>query len=768
MKNVIKSIQETKDIRAIFTNVLDSLYRNGPTSITDLEILTYLAHYQPEEFERYKTPILNYMAVFYKPTDRSTLAEVVFTQYRKYIEDTYHRKLTPVQADIVKGMENSKCFSFSAPTSTGKSFVFRKQIEESVNDVVVVVPSRALINEYYMELSREVQDTTVNILTFIDKINTKHSKRNIFIVTPERCRELFKQKDLFEVDLFLFDEAQLSNEENKRGLYFDSIVRRCQKAYPDAKFIFAHPFVKNPESQITKNHFNVETSRHRQYIQKNVGQMFLCKEGEDYYHFGIDTRVMGSRKVRTNFDPISFILEKAGSILIYVSKATIYNGKFLTKFEKYLNMCGVLPSSDIDPYLNQLKEYTGGDTGINDSHYSLLLDLLRRGIVIHHGSLPLQTRLVLEQFTKAGLCRICFATSTLEQGINMPFDVVYIDRLERSKPLAVKNLIGRAGRSSQELKFDYGFVVLNKAEKISKFREIMVTDEILDDVSSLEKSEQQDDDYNDFKDAILNGSYSDEFNLTEKDLEKLSTDSMDGIIEKILDGVFENGQLIAFEKISEDIDHKLLLYSNFRSLYSLYLSRYLEEGEQRVMDTAIKIILWRVYGRNFKNICWYRYSYASKSHERRLLKDDPENLEKLEAAFITGYKDLPDKGLKRMFSLFDQGTKAKEVSYDLIMYDTYDYIDKLIGFKLSDIFFAAFWKHFAKYKDDRARKLALYVKYGTDKDRDIWMLRYGMSFEDIEVLDEHILSIDSQEIIFRDSIRDVPDELKSSISRFVR
>ncbi|MCC8407671.1 DEAD/DEAH box helicase [Mucilaginibacter sp. UR6-1] len=768
MKNAIKSITGGQNTADIFKYVMANLYMNGPTSITDLEILSYLALYRPEEFEQHKIPILNYMAVFYKPTTRDTLAEVVFTQYRQYIRDTYSYTLTPVQADIIKGINGNTCFSFSAPTSTGKSFVFRKQIEESQNDVVVVVPSRALINEYYLELSEQIKDQSVNILTFIDKINTRYAKRSIFIVTPERCRELFKQREQFKVDLFLFDEAQLSDEDSKRGLYFDSIVRRCQKAYPEAKFIFAHPFVQNPESQIEKNHFEQQTAKAKQYIQKNVGQLFLCQNPDGQFsHFGIDQQIMGHKKIIAGFDPLSATIQKGGTVLIYTSKQKIYNGKFLEKFAKYVALCDELPSETTALYLSQLKEYTGGDTERNAAHYSLLLDLLCKGIVIHHGSLPLHTRLIIEQFTKAGHCRICFATSTLEQGINMPFDVVYLDRLEGSKPLAVKNLIGRAGRSTRDLKFDYGYVIVNNPQRIPTFRKIMTSDEILDNVSSLEKTDLQDDDYNDFRDAILNGTYSDEYNLTEKDLEKLSTDSIDGIIEQILNSVFEDGQLIAFKKITDDLDAKLLLYAYFRNLYTLYLSRSLSDGEARVLDTAVKIMLWRVYGRNFKNICWYRYSHASKSHERAQLENSPQLLDQLPAAFITGYKEIPDKEL-RMFSLFPLGTKAKDVSYDLIMYDTYDYIDKLIGFKLSDIFYAAFWKYAEKYQDDRAKKLALYVRYGTESDRDIWMLRYGMSFEDIEVLDQHIASIDAEQIIFRDTISTVPDEKRTSVRRFIR
>ena len=99
---------------------------------------------------------------------------------------------------------------------------------------------------------------------------------------------------------------------------------------------------------------------------------------------------------------------------------------------------------------------------------------------------------------------------------------------------------------------------------------------------------------------------------------------------------------------------------------------------------AIKIMLWRVHGKTFKNICWYRYAYASRTEDRR------NGAENLTANFVTGYNNnFPSKTIVP-FPLHGTGrdVKAKNVSYDLIMYDTYDYIDKLIGFKLSDIFFA--------------------------------------------------------------------------------
>lgn len=767
MNTLIKKIIEGSDLDKIVAYVLGNIYKNGPVSVTDMEILSYLALYQPEIFAQHKDSVLNYMGIFYKELSRQTLKDVVFGQYRKYIKETFNKDYTPVQANIVKGIGSNRCFSFSAPTSTGKSFVFMDMIAQSQHDVVVVVPSRALINEYYLKLCELVNDKTVNVLTFIDKINTSVAKRNIFIVTPERCRELFRQKENFIVDLFLFDEAQLSNEDSKRGLYFDSIVRRCQKAYPIAKFVFAHPFVLNPDSQIQKNHFDIKFSSSIQYKQKNVGQMFLCIDDNwNFYHFGIEKSIMGNHKLPCDFDPIMETIKRDGSVLFYISKAKIYNRSFLNQFSRYINLCKEIASEKIDMYIDQLKQYTGGDTIANKNYYSQMIALMKRGIVIHHGSLPLQTRIIIEQFTRAGFCKVCFATSTLEQGINMPFDVVYLDRLEKSKPLSVKNLIGRAGRSTEKSEFDYGFVIISTSNNISNFRNIMVQDEVLDSISALEKNEQHDDDYNEFKDAIINDTFSDEYNLTEKELAILTDDEINRLIEAILNSIFNNNQLIPLATINGDDYCRLQLYENFNNLYSTHLGRALTDAEKYVLNTSIKIMIWRVYGKTFKNICWYRYSYVSQSHEREKLERLGRRTDSVSAKFMTGFHDIPDKNL-RAFGLFPEGTKAKDVDYDLVMYDTYDYIDKLIGFKLSDVFYAAFFKYYERKNDIRAFKLARYIKYGTDSERHIWMLRYGLSFEDIDVLDEHIDRINSEAIVFRDTIKNVPKELKTSVVRFL-
>lgn len=766
MNNIIKNIIEGKDIDKIISYVLDRLFRIGPIDISDMEILTYLFIYQPAKFELYKNSVLNYMGIFYKDSSRETLKEVVFGQYKKYLHDKYDNYLenneffTPVQADIIKGIDSNNCYSFSAPTSTGKSFVFMKKILDCKNNVVVVVPSRALINEYFIKLNNLIEDKTINILTFIDKINTKRAKRNIFIVTPERCRELFKYKneDSFNVDLFLFDEAQLSNDEYKRGLYFDSIVRRSYKKYPDSKFVFAHPFISNPESQIEKNFFDKQKSKSKPYTQKNVGQIFILKDKKNYFHFGIDKKIMGNNKVKCNYDPIKEVLENKGGMLIYVSKQKIYDKRIIIDFKEYIELCPtIIESERIDYYVEELQKIIGGSLDSNKNYYSQFIDLIRKGIVIHHGSMPLESRILVEEFTKEGLCKICFATSTLEQGINMPFDIVFIDRLEVKDGLALKNLIGRAGRSTLENKFDFGTIIIKS--NMSGFRNVMLSVDKLKNISEIELDNIRDDDFNDFKQSIKDGTFNDEFNLTPKEIENIEKESTQKIILKILNNVFIENKLISLNKVNNDLEFKLELYNNFIKLFESFLKRYLSIAESDVLNTAIKIMLWRVYGKTFKQVCWYRYSHAIKSSTNN-------DINKM-ASYITGFHEIPNKNLER-YPLYDSRiTLAKNVDYDRIVYDTYDYIDKLIGFTLTDKFYAAFINYYNNTNDVRAKKIANYIKFGTDDQKEIWMLRYGLSFEDIANLNEHIKTINSAEITFYDSIKDVPIELKKSIKRFL-
>lgn len=763
MNNILKNIIEGIEIPAILADVKDNIFKKGGVSMTDMEILSLISLYWPQAIQDELDEILYFLALYFKDgLTVNSLKAKVFELFKEAIQEKYGKTFTPVQADIYQGINGQHYFSFSAPTSTGKSYVLHSFIKECEHDVVVVVPSRALINEYYIKVCDEIPDKTVNILTAIEKINTAHSRRTVFIVTPERCRELFKNPDLFTVDVFLFDEAQLSEQTGRRGLYFDSIVRRCKKYYPDAKYVFAHPFVQNPDAQFSKNGFEQAPSKAVSYEQRNVGQYFLAKDnGGAFFHFGINREIMGARCQPYNGDPIRKIIERNGSVLFFVSKQKILDNRVLHEFKDYIDLCPKLDDDIVSNYIEPLKDYLGGDPNKRKRYYSSFLSLLEHGIVIHHGSLPMKARVIVESFTNAGLCRICFATSTLEQGINMPFDAVYLDTLAASKPLEVRNLIGRAGRSTTERRLDYGCVIINRGS-ITAFRELLNMPLLLNNESALDQPISDDDNERDFKQSILDGTFNDTYNLTPKELHNLTEEDAETAIATILDNLFENDRVITATSRDDTNGRRWtnLIDAVYR-FYSVYLSRELSTGEKNTLNTAFKILIWRINELTFKGICQRRFSYVARTKERK-----KDNWPMMKSRPTQKYNDLPDENL-RFIPLFSPETLVKDVDYDTLIYDTYDYIDKLIGFRLTDIFYAAFFKYFQKTNDQRAQRAALLTKYGTDNPKFIMMIRYGLPFEDVLALEPYVEVINEQEVIVNEEYYALDKATRLPLDRFV-
>ncbi|MHC1622983.1 MAG: DEAD/DEAH box helicase [Candidatus Methanospirareceae archaeon] len=86
--------------------------------------------------------------------------------------------------------------------------------------------------------------------------------------------------------------------------------------------------------------------------------------------------------------------------------------------------------------------------------------LLRSGIASHHGQMPMKVRRLMTELINRRVLPITIATSTLTEGVNLPFDVILLPRVARDTfdadtnrripvPLGTSeflNLAGRAGR----------------------------------------------------------------------------------------------------------------------------------------------------------------------------------------------------------------------------------------------------------------------------------------------------------------------------------
>lgn len=266
-----KHIIENQNVEQTLIDIINTIHINGPIDSASFEKLAYIKIFHEDILKKYEKKLLYAMGLFYKTTEPESLLDEVYSIYKDVIRKETGKTFTPVQAHAYLNIHEKKYFSFSAPTSAGKSYLFRELIQNVDYDIVIVVPSRALITEYINTIN-EFVDNSVLVLPFIENINISKIERRIFVITPERGSELFKNVDQFNIKLFLLDEAQIS-EENIRGMKFDAFVRRIDKVLPYAKKVFAHPFVNNPQAQLIKHNIT-DNAAYKSYEQHSVGKVF--------------------------------------------------------------------------------------------------------------------------------------------------------------------------------------------------------------------------------------------------------------------------------------------------------------------------------------------------------------------------------------------------------------------------------------------------------------------------------------------------------------
>lgn len=709
----------------ILSELMDRLHLDGPVKHEDLETLTYLKHFHSAVFLQEEKKLMYLLGLFYKIEEPEDLISFSYSIFSQAIFKETEQNFTPVQASIRNKILENKYFSFSAPTSTGKSFLFRDLIKDQKDDIVIVVPSRALIAEYILAVRKIITGRKeILILQFIDDVNKKRTSRKIFIVTPERASDIFKSPKRFNISLFLFDEAQIS-EEKIRGITFDAFVRRSIRIFPDSKKIFAHPFIENPDAQLKKHLLN-ENSDAMAYLQSTVGKMYLGYDQkksifECFSPFIKEAHLLPNKETFP-VDIVEKVLLGGGSVLIYITKSSIYDKSFEDDFKYYISLCHLITDTMAIKIIDDIEELIGAR-----DKQSELIDLMKKGVVIHHGSIPLNVRFLIEKFTNAGFARICFATSTLAQGVNMPFDVVWVENARfvgtpEDKTLGLKNLIGRAGRSTSiKNNFDYGYVIV---KNIKKFVERFNGSSQLSNISLLDgELDNIPEDLLEFVNAVKDDDLDDDYNLPKKRADRLNSPEANVLILHTLDFLF-SGDVIMDGNTYRDLSksNKTKLKKLLAGIYELSLGREIYTGEKTVLSASITILLWQIQGKSFKELLGLRYSYLTNQKKQRNFKrqarlgktteaDCKKAINNITIEYSAIPHSLPNSTLRKSLPSRFARKKVKDFNYDLLVYDTYDFLDKVISFSLADIFVAAFDQ--------------FYIRKMTSE-RKIWLITFAM------------------------------------------
>ncbi|MED1601193.1 DEAD/DEAH box helicase [Alkalihalophilus marmarensis] len=160
---------------------------------------------------------------------------------------------TDTQYKLFEKMKDSNHFSFSGPTSFGKSFIFESFIKYLIekkngsDNIALLVPTRALINQVSSKLKNVITDKKYKILTkpIVPLLYKQENTRYIFVFTPERLISYLSESNPV-INYLLVDEAHklLSESDTRAPLFYHALMIAKQKSI---NLYFSSPYVPNTD-----------------------------------------------------------------------------------------------------------------------------------------------------------------------------------------------------------------------------------------------------------------------------------------------------------------------------------------------------------------------------------------------------------------------------------------------------------------------------------------------------------------------------------------
>ena len=365
---------------------------------------------------------------------------------------------------------NDQSFSYSGPTSMGKSFVMQTFIRNQViadkgSNFAILVPTKALINEVTSELTKALKgfftEKDYRIVTSAGAVVLKDYHHFIFIMTPERMAYLLTLYSNMPLDYIFIDEAHKISSKDSRSAFYYSVVEKLSARQTKPKFIFASPNIPNPEIYLQLIPDSVEVEKNKLSTNYTpVSQMKILVDinrGEVKYYDSIRRCLTYAATLDPNegfYDLIRKLGEGSKNLIYCHSKARV------TEYAQRLaDMMPPLNDPDLDALSDEIKDV------VYDDYY--LAKTIKKGIAYHMGYLPAALRLRVEElFRQEKKIHTIVCTSTLLEGVNLPADNLFVTHYMNGRneldEVSFKNLLGRVGRIQYNL---YGNVYLMTLEK---------------------------------------------------------------------------------------------------------------------------------------------------------------------------------------------------------------------------------------------------------------------------------------------------------------
>lgn len=382
-------------------------------------------------------------------------------------------------------LNNFDCdyFSYSGPTSMGKSFIVRSFIKNNIlnqrkENYAIVVPTKALINEVSSKLINDLKESLVEndykVITSSGALALNREHNFILVFTPERLSYLLLDKSHFKIDYLFVDEAQKISSKDGRSPFYYKLIDLIRKNNKDINIFFSSPNIPNPGVYLNLIESSVQHSvNYEAYKYTPVSQIkFLIDlntcHGFVYNNLNeelLDIDICFEQGISNLTSLIKHVGNDKQNIVYCGSTRNAVS--FAVEYADSLNV----ELEDVR-LLSLIKEIS------NDIHYDYyLLDVMRKGVAYHIGYLPANIREQIEILYKAGVIKTIFCTSTLVEGVNLPADNLFITSYKNGRsnltPVEFKNLVGRVGRIEYNLYGNVFLTIIDTKTKPEKFKELL-------------------------------------------------------------------------------------------------------------------------------------------------------------------------------------------------------------------------------------------------------------------------------------------------------
>lgn len=383
---------------------------------------------------------------------------------------------------VLKDISTSQYYSFSAPTSMGKTFVIinfikSKLKEKATENFVIVIPTRALLSEIANKLINELKDYLGagchKVITTMASI--QQNEKFIAVLTPERLYySLLKQPEI-EFKYLFIDEAHKISDTDKRSIIYYKILDMLKERFA-VHIYFSSPVIPNPDVYLELTNFynqdgNKVSGRSFRFSPVIQNKIYLdLIQGTTSVVNGLSSQLVSCGAlcdgISDKLEAVTFLGGECN--LIYVSsanKAVTYAMELCHRIETCSNI--------INPELNTIAKQI--EQRIHKEYY--LARMIRYGIAYHIGALPAEIRAKIEYLLRKGLIKYCFCTSTLLEGVNVPADNLFVFDNKKG-PAAMStidafNLIGRAGRVTLN-EMGNVYIVIDEERKQRYFDEVLL------------------------------------------------------------------------------------------------------------------------------------------------------------------------------------------------------------------------------------------------------------------------------------------------------